>query len=283
MLISPAEERFRDRMNLTTPLSLDLAALLLTVGVFIVASLSDLKTREISNKFWLLYGPAAALVFALRIIFAPDALPILAISAGATILVAFLLFQFSVMGGADSKALMCLGLALPVSPSFLAPFWQPPFVFYPFPIAILVNSFLLSIGSTVFLLAKNMVQRASVGRGLFQGFERESILRKALVLLTSYKTSFNVLQSSTHLYPAEQVAVVDSRPVRQLHLVSSVGEDRDKLVAGLQGYKDQGLFSDGVWVTPGLPHLVFMTASLIVTVVIGDLLMWLFFRAVGVS
>jgi len=114
-------------MNPTVPPALDLAALLLTVGVFMAASLSDLKTREISNKFWLVYGPAAALVFALRIIFAPDALPILAVSAGATIVVAFLLFQFSVMGGADSKALMCLGLALPVSPSFLAPFWQPPF------------------------------------------------------------------------------------------------------------------------------------------------------------
>src|SRR6266480_2596637 len=162
MLISPAEGRFRDRMNLTTPLSLDWAALLLTVGVFIVASLSDLKTREISNKFWLLYGPAAALVFALRIIFAPDALPILAISAGATILVAFLLFQFSVMGGADSKALMCLG-------------------------------------SAVFLLARNLFQRASAGRGLFQGFERESILRKVLVMLTSYKTSFNSLQSKVYL------------------------------------------------------------------------------------
>src|SRR5207245_27036 len=108
-------------------------------------------------------------------------------------------------------------------------------------------------------------------------------IAKPLVLLTSYKISFNVLQSSTYLYPAEQVAVVDSRPVRQLHLVSSVDEERDKLVAGLQGYKDQGLFSDGVWVTPGLPHLVFMTASLVITVVIGDLLMWLFFRAVGVS
>src|SRR5438094_9092439 len=124
-------------MNLTSALSLELVALLLTVGVFIAASLSDLKTREISNKFWLLYGPAAALVFALRIIFAPDAFPLLAVSAGATILVAFLLFQFSVMGGADSKALMCLGLSLPVSPSFLDPFWQPPpgLVFYPLPIA----------------------------------------------------------------------------------------------------------------------------------------------------
>src|SRR5207244_6442319 len=135
---------FRDRMNLTAPLSLDLAALLLTVGVFIAASLSDLKTREISNKFWLVYGPAASSVLALRIIFAPDALPILAVSAGATIVVSFLLFQFSVMGGADSKALMCLGLALPVSPSFLAPFWPPPFVLQCLPLAFFITSLRIS-------------------------------------------------------------------------------------------------------------------------------------------
>ena len=271
-------------MNLTAPLSLDLAAVLLTVSIFIAASLSDLKTREISNKLWLVYGPGAAMVFALRIIFAPDVLPILAVSAGATILVAFLLFQFSVMGGADSKALMCLGLALPVSPSFLAPFWQPPpgLVFYPFPIAILVNSFLLSIGSAVFLLARNLFRRASAGRGLFQGFERESILRKVLVMLTSYKTSFNSLQSKVYLYPAEEVSVVDSKPVRQFHLVASAAEERDKLVSGLESYKEQGMFSDGVWVTPGLPHLVFLTASLLVTLVVGDLMMWLFFGAVNI-
>src|SRR3989441_12543649 len=162
-------------MNLIAPVSLDLAALLLTVGVFIAASLSDLKTREISNKFWLVYGPAASLFFALRIIVAPDALPILAVSAGATIVVAFLLFQFSVMGGADSKALMCLGLALPVAPSFLAPFWQPPFIFYPFPIAVLVTSFFLSIRSAVFLLASNLFQRSYACCGLFQAFNTECI------------------------------------------------------------------------------------------------------------
>jgi archaeal preflagellin peptidase FlaK len=265
----------------SVPSSLDLAALLVTVGVFIAASLSDLKTREISNKFWLVYGPIAGLIFALRLVYAPDSIPIFLVSGGATIVVSFLLFQFGVMGGADSKAMMCLALALPVAPSFLNPFWQPPFVFYPFPIAILVNSFLLSIGSAVFLLGKNLVQRASAGRGLFQGFERESILRKALVMLTSYKTSFSSLESKVYLYPAEEVAVVDSKPVRQFHLVASAAEERDKMVSGLEGYKNQGMFSDGVWVTPGLPHLVFLTASLLVTVVIGDLMMWLFFRAVG--
>ncbi len=270
-------------MSSTTPSSIDLAALIVSVGVLIVASLSDLKTREVSNRFWIIYAPVAAALFMARIVFVPEVAVIFLVSAVATIVVAFLLFQFGAMGGADSKALMCIALALPVAPAFLSPLWQGPLTFYPFPIAILVNSFLLSISMMFILLGKNILSRSSAKKGLFQGFEKESILRKALVLLTSYKTSFNALQSSTHLYPAEQVAVVDSRPVRHLHLVSSVEEERDKLVAGLQGYKDQGLFSDGVWVTPGLPHLVFMTASLIVTVVIGDLLMWLFFRAVGVS
>src|SRR6266581_2886426 len=170
-------------MSNATPSSIDLAALIVSLGVLIVASLSDLKTREVSNRFWIIYAPIAAVLFLARIVFAPDAA------------------------------------------------------------AILVNSFLLSISMMFVLLGKNLLSRSPASKGLFQGFEKESILRKALVLLTSYKTSFNVLQSSTYLYPAEQVAVVDSRPVRQLHLVSSVDEERDKLVAGLQGYKDQGLFS----------------------------------------
>src|SRR5207244_1400534 len=187
------------------------------------------------------------------------------------------------MGGADSKALMCIALAIPVAPTFLSPLWQAPLVFYPFPIVILVNSFLLSISMMFVLLGKNLLSRSPASKGLFQGFERESILRKALVLLTSYKTSFNVLQSKTYLYTAEEVSIVDSKPVRQFHLVASAAEERNKLLNGLESYIEQGLFSDGVWVTPGLPHMVFLTASLLVTVIIGDLMMWLFFRAVGYS
>src|SRR5204862_344345 len=85
-------------------------------------------------------------------------------------------------------------------------------------------------------------------------------LKQVLVMLTSYKTSFNSLQSKIYLYPAEEVSVVDSKPVRQFHLVASAAEERDKRVSGLESYKAQGMFSDGVWVTPGLPHLVFLTA-----------------------
>ena len=34
--------------------------------------------------------------------------------------------------------------------------------------------------------------------------------------------------------------------MRQFHLVASAAEERDKLVSGLESYKEQGMFSDGV-------------------------------------
>ena len=260
------------------PSTIEWTALAASGGALIVASLSDLKSREVSNKVWLVYGPLAILLFIARAAYSPEDTPAFLVSALATLVVAFLLFQLGVMGGADSKALMCLGLALPVAPGVVSSLWQVPFPIYPYPIAILANSFLLSIGSGVVILVRNLIRGIS-----FRGFEKESFLTKILVLFTSYKTSFNVLQSSSYLLPAENVEVLESKPVRHFHLFSSAEEERDKLVSGLEKFRYQGLFSDGVWVTPGMPHLVFITASLVTVLMVGDLLMWGFFKIVGYS
>ncbi len=260
------------------PPEIEVAALGISLGALLLGSVSDLRTREVSNRVWMVYGPVALALFVARIVFAPEDLTILLVSGGSTFAVAFLLFQFGVMGGADSKALMCLGLALPVPPGIIASLWQAPFPLYPYPIAILANSFLLSIASGIFILTRNLAHGVS-----FRGFERESLLRKLMILFTSYRTSFNILQSSIHLYPAEQVELVESRPVRQFRIFSSAEEEREKVVSSLESYKAQGLFSDGIWVTPGLPQLVFLTASLVLLVLVGDLLTWGFFRIVGYS
>ncbi len=265
---------------------IEVASLLVRVGALLAASISDFKAREVPNKVWIGYGPPALLLFIARIVLSPtpwDTALLLLVSSLATLVVAFLLFQFGAMGGADSKALMCLGLALPVPPSVFPAFWQPPITLYPFPIGVLANSFLLSIASGFFILGRNLLRGVVGGQGLFRGFERDSILRKLMILFTSYKTSFNVLESRTFLFPAEQVEVTGSTPVRHLRLVSSAEEDRQKLLSTLESYKSEGLFSDGVWVTPGLPHLVFLTSSLLMLLLGGDLLLWVFFKIVGYS
>ncbi len=211
---------------------MDYASIALTFAVLIAASISDLKTREVSNRTWAVYGPLALVLFGLRIVASPGDIPIFLVSALATIVVSFLLFQFGVMGGADSKAFMCIGLALPVTPSIVTALWQPPLFFYPFPIAILVNSFLLSMGLAVIILARNLFRGLST-RGLFRGFERESIVRKMMILFTSYKTSFSRLESEVYLYPAEQVEVSELVRVSRFRLVANAEGYRYGLVAGL--------------------------------------------------
>jgi prepilin signal peptidase PulO-like enzyme (type II secretory pathway) len=239
-----------------------------------------LKTREVSNQYWMVYGPLALVLFVGQLL-SSDSWVTISISAGVTIFVAFVLFQLGIVGGADSKALMCLGLAIPVPPIFITPYWQSPFAFYPFPMVILINSLLLSVTAGLFILARNTVLRVKSHGKLFNGFEKESILRKILVMFTSYKTSFNLLRTRPYLYPAEQVDLIDSKPVRHFHLVSSVEEERNELVSKLEPYTAQGLYSDGVWVTPGLPHIIFILGSLLVSIILGDLLMWVFTRMVG--
>ncbi len=260
--------------------TVQLIGLVASIAVLGAASISDLKTREVSNRYWMIYGPVGLGLFIAQL-FISENWVVVAVSGGVTVGIALALFYLGIVGGADSKALMCLGLAMPVLPSFVAPYWQAPFAFYPFPIAILVNSFLLSIAAGIFIVARNLIGKLNGKGQLFQGFEKESILRKALILFTSYKTSFTMLAARPYLYPAEQVDMAGSEPIRHFRIVSSAEEDRGKLVSELEPYKAQGLFSDGVWVTPGLPHLVFMLGSLIVSIVLGDLLMWAFTRMVG--
>ena len=259
--------------------TVQLTGIMISLAVLSVASVSDLRTREVSNRHWLFYGPIALALFLAQIL-TSDNWFIVGISGGITVVIAFIMFQVGLVGGADSKALMCLGLAMPALPSFIKPYWQSPFAFYPFPIVVLVNSFLLSISAGLFIMGKNLFVRARSG-GLFRGFEKESLLRKALVFFTSYKTSFSLLRTRPYLYPAEKIDLIDSKPVRHFRLVSSVEQERSEMVSELEAYTAQGLYSDGVWVTPGLPHLIFILGSLVVSIVLGDMLMWVFTRMVG--
>src|SRR5438445_13898966 len=129
-------------------------------------------------------------------------------------------------------------------------------------------------------MAKIVFVRARTG-GLFRGFEKESLLRKALVLFTSYKTSFSLLRTRPYLYPAEKIDLIDSKPVRHFRLVSSVEQERSEMVAAVEPYTEQGLYSDGAWVTPGQPRLIITLGRLVVSSVLVHMLMRVFTRMVG--
>jgi len=256
----------------------------LTLSFFIYASWSDYKTREVSNSVWILFAPTAfALTFIELFLYPYETLNMLfyGVCFGLTAALAIILFYSGGFGGADAKALMCLALSLPFYPRNL--FTPIPGEISPisqtfFPITVFSNSVLLAAATAVYILLRNILWRLKTNKKFFEeNHEKESLGRKILVLITGYKISVAKLKEKEHLYPLEDIEEnFDSTFKRKLVVVPR-DKNRDAMVNRLTKAIEAGIIRDSVWATPGLPMLIFITAGLITTLFLGDIV-WICIR-----
>ncbi len=258
--------------NLAEYVNLGLSLAFLSAG-----SVSDLRTREASDKLWLLYGPIAAAVTASRLLANPGGILLSAISIAVTVAFAFGLFYFGVFGGADAKAMMCLALAMPLTPTGISPYlgYAHPF----FPIVVLVSGYFIAAFVTLYYVLKNSISAIERGGSIFQDFERERVASKLLAFATGYRTNLANLKRTFYLYPMEEVKLEGDTVTRRLRLFVGAEADRDELVENLE--KGLGDTKSDVWVTPGLPMLVFLTAGLLTAVFAGDPLLWIVYNVLS--
>ncbi len=259
------------------------ASVAVSLAVLIYASWRDYVCREVSNKVWVIYGPIAlALTLSELLLFEQSSLTWFALSAGVTIAIALLLFYTGGFGGADSKALMCIALALPFAPlTLFTPLVESaisPQSTIIYPITIFGNAVLFAAASGVYMVLRNIVWHKKNKMPLFAGtLARESIGKKILVLITGYKMSIAKVKEKWHIFPMEDV---DDRYVENRKLVIVPREEgRDKIVERLSNAADANQIDRYIWATPGLPMLIFVTAGLIVALVFGDMV-WLLVRTV---
>jgi preflagellin peptidase FlaK len=259
------------------------AKVALSLAFLLYASWSDYKTREVSNRVWAVYAPTALLLTLAELLLQQDPLSKLSLfglSFGLTAVIAFALFYSGGFGGADSKALMCIALALPFSTETL---FQPifasgvsPLSQNLFPLTIFSNSVLFAAASGLYLLLRNLIQRATTGKKLFEGtLTTESIGKKMLVMITGYKVPLTKLKEKWHVYPMEDIDDDGENPLKRKLVVVPKDEGRNEIVKRLSNAVEAGKISDRVWATPGLPMLIFVTIGLIVALLFGDLV-WLF-------
>jgi preflagellin peptidase FlaK len=254
------------------------AQIILTITILLFASWKDYKTREVSNYLWVFYAPiAVSLSLAEFLLYDSAKLPLFGLSVGLTTVFALLLFYTGGFGGADSKALMCISLALPFFPEvLLVPVLSQglsPLSLTVFPITILSNSVLIAAGSGVYLLLRNLFSRLTTGRSAFEGtLAKESLGKKILVLVTGKRYPIAVLKAKWHVYPLEDIAEKseDYQMLRKL-VVMPHDEGRDAIVQRLSKAVDDGKISDGIWATPGLPMLIFVTVGFILALILGDI------------
>ncbi len=254
------------------------------LGFLLYASWSDYKTREVSNRVWVFFAPLALLLsLAEFLLYDPSKLPFLGLSFGLTAAFAIILFYTGGFGGADSKALMCIALALPVFPEktftpFIAGGVSPISQNF-FPLTIFSNAVLFAAASGIVIFFLNVKWRVTTGKRLFEGTLRaESAGKKIVVLVTGYKVSIAKLREKWHVYPMEDVEEENGEnPLKRKLVIVPKDEGRNEIVERLSKSVDAGKIDAYVWATPGLPMLIFITVGLIVALFFGDIV-WLLVR-----
>ena len=249
------------------------ARIILCFSFLVYASWSDYKTREVSNKVWVILGPLALVLTTFQfLVFSPQPSELIIsyiLSFVITSGIAIAVFYAGGFGGADAKALMCIALALPVYPSNLLS--QPPGFISPlFPITIFTNSVLLGALSVFYALFRNIFWITKNKIGIFKGLESETIGRKILALVSGYKINISKLKKG-HTFPLEDIEVNEEGTKKRKLLVFPNYEEREEIVERLTENIENEKLDEAVWVTPGLPLLIFITVGLIISLFFGDI------------
>ncbi|MEM1586101.1 MAG: A24 family peptidase C-terminal domain-containing protein [Candidatus Bathyarchaeia archaeon] len=253
---------------------LDLTRISICLLFLLIASFHDIRSREVPDAVWILFAPLGlALTLSSFILGGLDIqfifMWILIIAMTSCLSIA--LFYLGLFGGADAKALICLAAAMPLQPNlslaklFAGHSIQP---FIPPPISTFNNAVLLAALSTIPILVRNLVDYMRNKR-IFEGLEHEGLLKKAISLLTGYRVDVDKLRSGRHHYllMEEFIEREDGSVVKRLKVFSRLPTDenwpKEMLPAALRGK---------VWVTPGLPFIVFITLGFSAAMLVGDII-----------
>jgi preflagellin peptidase FlaK len=237
-----------------------------------IASWCDYKYREVPDTVWILFAPSGLVLSLSHIVLTQAYSLIITLLTSLLIIsgVSIILFYVGAFGGADAKALICLSITLPFPPISLKPLLgvnAPLFVWSIFDNALLVSSL-----SSVFLLVYNILWRVKTRVRLFEGLGHESFYKKLLAMITGYKVDLSKFKKDSHLIPLEEISESEDGAVtRRLKVFAKIDSD----VNATNIEKFSGKLDSGVWVTPGLPFVIFITIGLVASLFFGDLIIWL--------
>ena len=239
------------------------------------AAYSDLKTREVSNHLWTIYLPLATVVLISRLLLDPKLLVLSVASIAVTTCLSIVMFYIGIFGGADAKAFICLSVALPTNPFPLESLFislNPIF-----PLTVLYTTYLLSLSTVFLVVIKNLKWKYGERRNLFKDLPETPTSKRVIALLTGYKTDFRTLQEKVYLYPMEEVSRDSEGHQKKLKFFTNAEVDRNEAVRNLGDFLTENDKQE-VWVTPGIPLLLFTWVALILNAFLGDILMWIFFH-----
>lgn len=245
---------------------IEILKILFTMPFLLYSCYTDLKVRRVSNKVWK-YMLASGSVFVIYDLFT-GGIPYLKslIFSGVVVFISiYILFQLGAFGGGDAKGLIVLSILFPLYPVFLFSGKVYPLLGLPpvglFAFTVLENALLVTILVPLGMFCYNLLH-----------FSPE-MLKKPLYMFIGYKTEVSSLKNKEHLALLEKFELDENGAV--IRKFARAGLDFDaNMKPELREYVKKGLIEKEVWVTPGLPFMLSITAGFITAVVFGDLIFY---------
>lgn len=211
-------------------------------AMLLFTSYLDLKKREVPDKVWLIFGGLGVALQAYEIASGEANLIAFGIAVVLATVIGMGLYYFGFYGGADGKALIAVGILVPV--------FTPKIGLYSVaPLIVLTNGILISILLPIGILFFN-ISRLLRKIPIFEGFS-EPWYRKALACFLGFKQT-----GKPRKFQFSMEKLDDASLARKFQF-SMMQED----------FETKG----NTWVTPGIPLLVFFTAGFFVMLGYGDL------------
>jgi len=244
-------------------LTLDILRTGVALAMLGYGSFRDLRTREIHDLLWVAGGGAGLVLDAIELFNGTLSLRQLVFSVGFMAAVGLVLGYLRLFGGADLLAFIALSIIHPRAPVYLLYNWgwTPPF--YAF--TLISNTAIAGVATPLVALARNL-GAVSGGADLFERHRDVSALRKAALMFTAVNVRLGDVRGPPYQYPLEE-------PGGEIRLRPDIWDD-EKAAEEFRLLGERGV--GRVWVSATLPYLVVMTVGYVLSVVFGDVLLWLF-------
>jgi len=224
----------------------------------------DLKTREIYDMVWLVFGSLGLIIALYEVYTGSLALVWFVAVVLISSVISIGLGYLGLFGGADVLAFIALALLNPIHPRGLDPFLG--LVSPLFPLTLFSNSAISGASFSLVLLVRNLASTLQ-GRNLFSGLEDESTWRKLVVMFTGTKMEVGSVRGPPFQYPLE-VPGTEEMPGRRLILMPDIQDD-DSAVEVFKIMEDSGVKE--VWVSNTLPFLVYIAIGYVLALALGDI------------
>lgn len=233
-----------------------------------LASFQDYSTREIDDRIWLAFGALGGAVSIYEVVSLSDYATtlIFLVSVFVSFLIGLALYYGGLTGGADAKAIWALGLTFPYYPS--NPLFSPILPVYPLMVlSILDNAMLLTLALVFHNVIRNSIHLTRTRDAFPSGLPG---WKKIVLIATAIRVRTSKVDWSK-AFPVEVIDFSSDPPEKRISLFTSVKEDVD--ADGIARGHELGLIGDDIWISQGIPLVIFFAAGFLLSLILGDLLL----------